>query len=172
MGLGAEGPPGGRGARGGRRPAPGYDDGWTRPGGGPRVRSAVHDPWRPRRQIGFPGGMPRPSMLLGGTMVVLFAFLLGRCTAGGGSEVSTEGATTTIPTVTTTTIVISTVHTVKENENLAAIASQYGVTIEAIAIANNIGNTNNIFVGQQLKIPSPTPATTTTPTTLKKKKGN
>jgi LysM domain len=173
MGLGAEGPPGGRGGRGGRRPAPGYDEGWARPGGAPRPRSAVHDPWRPRRQLGFPGGMPRPSMLLGGTMVVLFAFLLGRCTAGGDPEVSTVGPTTTVPTLTTTTVGIMTLHTVAENETLASIASRYGVTINDIAIANNLGDLNHIQVGQQLKIPAPTPVTVApaTTTTTKKKKG-
>lgn len=112
--------------------------------------------------------MPSLPTLLGGTTVVLFAFLLGRCTAGGGNEVATDTADTTVATLLTTTTPFDIIHTVKENENLAAIAAQYDVTIEQIAIANNIGNTNNIFVGQRLKIPPPTPITTTT-TTLKKK---
>jgi LysM repeat protein len=111
--------------------------------------------------------MPSPRALLGGTALVLSAFLLGRCTAGGGNEVATPTATTTA-TLLTTTSVFTILHTVKENETLAAIAATYNVTIEAIAIANNIGNTNIVIVGSQLKIPPPTPIATTT-TTLKKK---
>lgn len=159
----------GRPGRGPRRPQPGYDDGWARPSG-MRVRSAVHDPWRERRRIGFPGGMPNPPLLLGGVMVVLFAFLLGRCTAGGGDEVATDTVSSTIATVLTTTTLFNILHTVQANESLAIIASKYNVTIDQIAIANNIGNANNIFVGQQLKIPPPTPVTTIPVTTTKAKK--
>jgi LysM repeat protein len=114
--------------------------------------------------------MPSPATLLGGSVVILFAFLLGRCTAGGDHKVATDSANTTVATLLTTTTGFDIIHIVKENESLAAIASQYGVTIEQIAIANNIGNTNNIIVGQRLRIPPPTPITTTT-TTLAKKKG-
>jgi LysM repeat protein len=44
-------------------------------------------------------------------------------------------------------------HTVKAGETLATIASQYGVTANAIADANGIKNPNVISVGQVLKIP-------------------
>ena len=160
----------GRPGRGQRRPPPGYDDGWGRPAS-PRVRSAIHDPWSPRRRIGFSGGMPSPPALLIGTTVVLFAFLLGRCTAGGGGdEAASESVNTTVATVLTTTTLFYILHTVQENESLAVIAAKYNVTIDAIAIANNIGNANNIFVGQQLKIPPPTPVTTIPVTTTKAKK--
>jgi LysM repeat protein len=146
------------------------DDGWGVPSG-PRRRSAIHDPWGARRRIGLPSGMPSPPVLLGGFMVLLFAFLLGRCTAGNGNEVSTATNTTIAPATTTTTAIAIT-HVVKENETLAGIADQYGLTLNELAIANSIGNTNNIFVGQVLTIPPPGTTITTTSTTLKKAKKN
>lgn len=122
----------------------------------------------------FPGGTPSPAVI-GGVVVVLFAFLLGRCTAGGGDESAEPTATTTTTILTVTTVAIQTTHTVAENETLAAIASRYGVTIDAIAAANpEVTDINNIFKGQILKIPAQVAATTvppTTTTTAKKKKG-
>lgn len=44
-------------------------------------------------------------------------------------------------------------HTVKRGETLAAIAAEYGVTVEAIVAENNITNPNRIAVGQELFIP-------------------
>jgi LysM repeat protein len=119
-------------------------------------------------------GLPVPPAWLGGVVVVLFAFLLGRCTAGGGDDETTATTTTTIPAVVITTLAIQTTHTVQENETLAAIASRYGVTIDAIAAANpEVTDINNIFKGQVLKIPFPPSATTLPPatTTTTKKKG-
>jgi LysM repeat protein len=113
--------------------------------------------------------MPSPPLLIGGTVALLFAFLLGRCTAGDGAEVSTTN--TTVGRAATTTTVFEIIHVVKEDETLAGIADQYNVTINEIAIANSIGDTNTIVVGQRLKIPPETPVTTTS-TTLKKKNKN
>jgi LysM repeat protein len=46
------------------------------------------------------------------------------------------------------------VHIVKRGDTLAAIAFQYGVTINAIVQANGIRNPNLIYVGQRLLIPA------------------
>ncbi len=46
------------------------------------------------------------------------------------------------------------VHVVQPGEYLAAIARRYGVTVQAIASANNLANLNLIRPGQQLIIPS------------------
>jgi LysM repeat protein len=54
-------------------------------------------------------------------------------------------------------------HTVQAGENLTQIALKYGVTVEAIAQANNITNPSLIFVGQVLMIPTTTPVATATP---------
>lgn len=43
-------------------------------------------------------------------------------------------------------------HVVQPGENLYRIALKYGVTVQAIATANNIANPNLIFVGQSLNI--------------------
>ena len=45
-------------------------------------------------------------------------------------------------------------HVVQWGENLASIADRYGTTVAAIAQANNIMNTDYIYIGQQLVIPS------------------
>lgn len=44
-------------------------------------------------------------------------------------------------------------HVVKEGETLYRIALMYGTTVQAIALANNLPNTNIIYPGQQLTIP-------------------
>lgn len=44
-------------------------------------------------------------------------------------------------------------YTVKSGDTLIGIARQFGVTTTAIAQLNNLTNTNNIRVGQVLKIP-------------------
>lgn len=46
-----------------------------------------------------------------------------------------------------------TIHVVQPGENLYRISLRYNVTIAQLAQANNIANTNLIFVGQQLVIP-------------------
>jgi len=47
------------------------------------------------------------------------------------------------------------IHIVQRGENLFRIALRYGVTVEAIAKANNIINPDFIFAGQKLVIPPP-----------------
>lgn len=49
-----------------------------------------------------------------------------------------------------------TIHIVAPGENLFRISLRYNVTIAAIASANNISNTNVIYVGQRLVIPGAT----------------
>jgi LysM repeat protein len=55
-----------------------------------------------------------------------------------------EGTAPTTPTKT---------HVVQAGENLFRIALKYGVTVEALAVANNISNTSLIYPGQKLVIP-------------------
>ena len=55
-----------------------------------------------------------------------------------------EGTEPPIPTGT---------HVVQPGENLFRIALKYGVTVEAIAVANGISNVNLIYPGQELAIP-------------------
>lgn len=44
-------------------------------------------------------------------------------------------------------------HVVQPGENLFRIALRYGLTVEDIAVANNISNVNLIYPGQELRIP-------------------
>jgi LysM repeat protein len=44
-------------------------------------------------------------------------------------------------------------HVVQAGENLFRIALEYGVTVEALAVANDISNVNLIYPGQSLRIP-------------------
>jgi LysM repeat protein len=64
-----------------------------------------------------------------------------------------------LPTPTPTPVV----HVVQPGDSLSAIAFQYDVSIEALAMVNGIADTNVIRVGQKLIIPGPTPITTATP---------
>jgi LysM repeat protein len=102
---------------------------------------------------------------------VVLAFVIGRATGGGGdTEVSTRP--TAVVATTTTTLKPET-HTVAKGETLAQIAESFGVTVDEIAIYNNIGDLNHVFVGQILKIPAPGTVSTAPPatTTTTKKKG-
>ncbi|MEZ4869928.1 MAG: LysM peptidoglycan-binding domain-containing protein [Caldilineaceae bacterium] len=47
----------------------------------------------------------------------------------------------------------STVHVVQPGESLSEIAVSYGVSMSALAAANNITNANHVYVGQRLTIP-------------------
>lgn len=49
------------------------------------------------------------------------------------------------------------IHIVQWGENLTSIARRYGTTIQAIVVANNIGNQNRIYAGQRLIIPTGAP---------------
>ena len=57
------------------------------------------------------------------------------------------------------------VHVVQRGENLTRIARHYGVSIDAIVLANGIANPSRIYGGQQLVIPgsTPTPVTSAPP---------
>lgn len=59
-------------------------------------------------------------------------------------------------------------YTVKSGDFLSSIAAAHGVSLDALASANGISNTNLIYVGQVLKIPGSGSSTTTpTPTPSK-----
>ena len=63
------------------------------------------------------------------------------------------GQTLTIPAEGTTPTTPEGTHVVQAGENLFRIALKYGVTVEALAVANNISNVNVIYPGQRLVIP-------------------
>jgi LysM repeat protein len=104
--------------------------------------------------------------LVGAGIVMVLAFVLGRMSADEGGVAVRATTTREVSTTTTTR---ETTHTVLQGESLLGIASQYGITLDALAAANGITNTNHVFVGQLLKIP-PAIVTTTLPVTTTTKK--
>jgi LysM repeat protein len=92
-----------------------------------------------------------------------------------GDENGEEATPTPTPTITiirpsptavaepTAQPVEETTHVVKDGEVLGAIASQYGVTVDAIVKANNLSDPNSLSIGQKLIIPPP-PRQEPTPT--------
>ena len=63
------------------------------------------------------------------------------------------GQSLTIPAEGTTPTAPTGAHAVQPGENLFRIALKHGVTVEALAVANDIGNVNLIYPGQRLVIP-------------------
>lgn len=60
------------------------------------------------------------------------------------------------------------IHTVQRGENLFRISRQYGTTVQAIMVLNNLVDPNVIYINQRLRIPvgaTSVPAMTTTPAT-------
>jgi LysM repeat protein len=55
------------------------------------------------------------------------------------------------------------VHVVQRGENLFRIALRYGTTVQALAAANGIVNTNHVYAGQRLVIPGSSSAPPSTP---------
>lgn len=45
-----------------------------------------------------------------------------------------------------------TIYTIKYGDTLTSIARKFGVTIESIALLNNIQNVNLIYAGERLRI--------------------
>ena len=66
---------------------------------------------------------------------------------GGGSTTPYSAASYTSPSQ-------SSAYVVRSGDTLSAIASRYGVSLAAIAAANNIGQMSLIVIGQRLTIPS------------------
>jgi nucleoid-associated protein YgaU len=113
----------------------------------------------PRRQ-----GQKGPSL----AGVALVSFLLAACGGGGDDETPTATLPPALPTqppalqTTPTATPTEEVQGAQEQEyeiqagdTLAAIADQFGVTVEAIVAANQIENPDLIQPGQTLIIPAP-----------------
>ena len=110
-------------------------------------------------------GLPNPNLIYVGQVLTI------------PDATSTPPPTGGTPTPTPTSTG-STTYIVKAGDTLGQIAARFGVTIQAIAAANNLPNINIIYVGQVLIIPggtgpgptatppaTPTPGPTTPPTT-------
>ncbi len=109
-------------------------------------------------------GLPTiPTVLIGAPAVVL-AFIIGHASGGGSSGSAAVTSQTTGVVVTTTTLPAT--HTVAAGESLSSIATIYALSPQVLATYNNLSNANHLYVGEVLKLPPP--STATTPTTKKK----
>ncbi len=95
------------------------------------------------------------------------ALAVGAGCGGGGS--SSKSPTTPLPTVpegatedSGTTTTIPAVYIVKAGDSLSSIAKKFGLSVNELVAANQLGNANHIEEGQHLMIPPPTTAATTT----------
>lgn len=80
----------------------------------------------------------------------------GNSGSGSSGSGSSGGGNTTVPAG-------GTIYTVQPGDSLSKIAGMFGVTVAAIAEANNIEDINLIHVGQELIIPGSSGGGTTTP---------
>lgn len=81
-----------------------------------------------------------------GTVAALIAALLAAAPAGWAHAQSGDPPSQTTPS--------PIIHLVQRGETLSSIAQQYGLTVDAIAHANGIADPRQVYVGQQLVIPS------------------
>ena len=111
--------------------------------------------------------MQSPRWLIVASSALLLAALIIAAACGGGSKeepsVSNpdEVVTATLPNPLPNPVIVgpaqvpgdTTTYTVQENDSLSAIATQFGVTVEAIMEANGITDPAALAVGQVLTIP-------------------
>lgn len=85
-----------------------------------------------------------------------------------GDDSSSGGTLPPIITTTTTTTILQTTttmpefYTVQSGDTLDKIAAKFGVTRDELMAANGITDPNHVELGEELRIPPPAPATTTT----------
>ena len=119
--------------------------------------------------MSMPAALPAGPTIFVAVAAILLAFLLGRATGGGGGEDKAAASNVAAVSTTTSTTRAPIVHTVQDNESLSAIAAQYGVSVNEIAVANGITDVNNVQEGEQIVIPPPTQPTLATTAPKNKK---
>ena len=108
------------------------------------------------------------TYLLWATFAFAFLAVISALMTDGGEEV-TATTTTAVPTTTTTIVMDSNrTHTVKSGESLYSIAEDYNLSAPALQELNEIGDDEDLAVGQVLRLPPstgfvPIGATTTMP---------
>lgn len=89
-----------------------------------------------------------------------------------GNETPELEENNTIPVVVPAQDLSTIAYTVKKGDTLSEIAKEYGTTVDKIATLNNISNTNLIYVGQYLVVPTTSNANVSTATTYTVKNGD
>jgi LysM repeat protein len=117
----------------------------------------------------YPGDklkIPHPTATAGPTTPTATVQASG--SAAGGASTASVKPSSPAPTASPQPLT----HPLAEGETLAAVAAQYGVTVDALVQANQIADPSKLLVGQKLVIPgklvtatpAPTSAMTRTPT--------
>lgn len=109
------------------------------------------------------GGRNRRRLLAAWGMVALSSLLIVACSPldrGGSNEEPAEIANESQFVIVTVTIALSptprlseSTYVVQEGDTLSGIAEMFGVSWDAIIVANNLQSQDSIFVGQELLIP-------------------
>jgi LysM repeat protein len=99
-----------------------------------------------------------PTAIVVGLLTAFLIASIALIVLGGGGKPTKNAkrviATTTLPTVTTTTLGV-THYTVQAGDVLVAIAERLGVPADVIIDANDLTNPDALVAGQVLKIPPP-----------------
>ena len=123
-----------------------------------------------RRRIRVLAGAVGTLVLVVGAFLLLRPDDSGEDVSTGGTEPSTSGSSTTTQATTTTTGVTTTTvppttaaelgtYTVVEGDGWLAIAEKLDVPVERLLEVNGATLEDSLFVGQELKVPPPTPST-------------
>jgi LysM repeat protein len=133
----------------------------------------------PEITFSLPAALGLLALFLALAAVIVFLILQpGNTTeAGELTPVAEAGTATASPTITITPTVTSTAtpaptwtplppldYTVKALDTCAGIAASFGVSVQSIILENNLSANCDLFEGQQLFIPQPTPTASPQPT--------
>ncbi|MDO5769564.1 MAG: LysM peptidoglycan-binding domain-containing protein [Psychrobacter sp.] len=80
-------------------------------------------------------------------------------TSSGSSKPNNTSSNTSKPNVATKS------YTVKSGDGLIALAKEFGVSVDTLASLNGLSNTDNLYVGQRLKVPANSSSSTTSNST-------
>lgn len=106
------------------------------------------------RDTGEVRAFTRPTVRLVALAAALTVAACGRTAPPESAEDPTTAPPAPAPTVVAVTTTVATpTYVVQSGDTLSAIAERFGVTQQALADFNAIGDVHDITVGQQLRIP-------------------
>ena len=133
----------------------------------------------PEFTLSLPAALGILALIITLGAVVVFLVLQGNTTTepGESTPVAEVGSATPSPTITITPTVTATAtqaptwtplppldYTVQANDTCAGIAASFGVSVQSIILENNLSANCDLFQGQALSIPQPTPTASPQPT--------
>jgi len=132
----------------------------------------------PEFTLSLPAALGILALVITLGAVIVFLVLQGNnAAADEPTPVAEAGSATPSPTITITPTVTSTAtqaptwtplppldYTVQSNDTCAGIAASFGVSVQSIILENNLSANCDLFEGQPLAIPQPTPTASPQPT--------